>query len=194
MPVKHIREVSIDKPADCDYLNADHKLLDMLGYELIERQIIPADSNICFFSDLDLNSDFEYVLKLFVTLVPATNNSYLKLLVNDNSDLAVEGVEHIAISDNAGHNYTAMTYLCCGRTTNVQSTLLLGECKLVKQNSTYTVFKSDADSFSDTHATFQHHNGVVRSTDNVSSISIAPTTGTFSGVIELYKKIPLTPE
>ena len=41
MPVKHIREVSINRPADCDYLNADHKLLDMLGYELIERQIIP---------------------------------------------------------------------------------------------------------------------------------------------------------
>ena len=78
--------------------------------------------------------------------------------MNDNSDLAVEGVEHIAISDNAGHNYTAMTYLCCGRTTNVQSTLLLGECKLVKQNSTYTVFKSDADSFSDT---MQHSNTIM---------------------------------
>lgn len=194
MPVKHIREVSIDKPADCDYLNADHKLLDMLGYELIERRILPVNSDICFFIDLDLNSDFEYVLKLFVTLDPATNDSYLKLLVNDNSDLPVEGVEHFAISDGAGHSYTTMTYLCCGRTTNVQSTLLLGECKLVKQNDTYTVFKSDADSFSDTRAAFQHHNGVVRSTDNVSCISIAPTTGTFSGVIELYKKIPLTPE
>ncbi len=190
MPVKHSRDVSVDDPADCAYLNSDHKITNMLGYELLDSQVLDSGSNLVYFGDLDLDEDSEYLIEFNGTVNPVSSVSYLKVVLNSDPTLIAEGVEHVAISDNAGHGYASMTYLCCGRCIAVQPTKIISKAVLSKKVGEYLYFKSLSDVYGDTYVAQEGHNGVVRSSNNIISVSITPTTGTVLGTFLLWKKLP----
>ncbi len=63
MPINHAKEASIDNKFGITDLNADHKITKMLGYELVEEKILPAGTTSCTFSNLDGDTDEEYLLE-----------------------------------------------------------------------------------------------------------------------------------
>lgn len=190
MEITHKHVCNPDNPVDGDGWNDKHDITPLLyGYELVEEIVAPAGSTSILFDELNLETDGDYLIDINATLSPSSSISYLKCVLNDDLLTVVEGVEHITISDNAGHEYAAMAYLCCGRAVTVETTKLISKGYLTKLAGEYSYFNAVSDVYGATYVSQEKHNGVFRSLNNVTTVTLTPTTGTLQGTFRLWKRI-----
>ena len=78
MPVQHKDTcVPSSNPLQCAYYNKDHKIVNMLGYELIEEKEVLAGSTQAVFTGLNGDEDEEYFIEIVLTQLMAADEQFL---------------------------------------------------------------------------------------------------------------------
>lgn len=192
MPVQHKDTcVPSSNPLQCAYYNKDHKIVNMLGYELIEERPVPAGSSEVVFTGLNGNEDDEYYIETELQQ-SAGGDIYLQ----PNADVSNGLVNARFIYDfsgapqNGSWSSTHLVLSTCGWSepgyTNVKAFFKA-------KSSTFRVYNSECHNKTTNH--YQnciisgHYNSL---SSNITSLVIKPISGvTISGVVRLYRRIPL---
>lgn len=174
--------------------NAKHKPVKLLGYELVEEKVLPAGTTTCTFSGLNGDEDEEYLIEFTGTVVTSSGDTIVSVKPNNDVGSNYLAIHHGAYRGNS-HFSEDYSVLALG-STHYQVTSI---CK----SKTFISAKSGVNRFFSSN--IQRHNlgklldsicsGVwLNSVDNIISLVIASSSGSFNGNIRLWKKIPLNLE
>lgn len=192
MPIQHEDNCVPDvNPLQCAYYNKDHKIVNMLGYELVEEKELPAGTTTCTFNNLDGNEDEKYLIEFNGVIINTTPDNQIKILLNNISSNSKATVKRVTSAGQLISSYAYMTLLQCGYSQNVTASFTAkfwsktGRQRIIRSDFYYSPVDGADVLMGSSSSLF---NDLVT---NVTSIVISSLNNSFSGTIRLWKRIPL---
>jgi len=191
MPINHAKEASVDNKFGIADLNADHKITNMLGYELVEEKDLPAGTTTCTFSNLDGDSDVEYLLEGDISIIANGADRLIYLYPNNVSSGFSGSRHHIYQSGSIGYESLSTFYVVANGWNSDSNNHF--DCKILAKTGVMRLFKSETIDAIPNHNGGQTINCVWSDTiTNITSLVLLITSGgSFSGKIRLWKRIPI---
>jgi len=189
--ITHKKVSSEVSPVNCGDWNANHDIKNLMGYILIEERVLPAGTTSTTFSGLDGDIDEEYLIEGNIDLIPVSAASFVYLRPNGIS------------SGYKGSRYGSYSGTTAVGTADITAGLLLTFSPVVEAcycciNSVlkcnpgrYKLLHSRDTVYGATRTGGSISNSALPSSENFDNLVIVCSTGSFSGTIRLWKKIPV---
>lgn len=170
------------------------EVITVLDYELVDEKDIPAESTEIVFDGLDGDSAGEYLIEGYLTQIPVGASSYLYVKPNS------------ANSTYRGNRFGSYYGVTSVGTANISAGFLIAVTPVVE---TYTYYfraflvclegkykhwHCEDTGYGNTRSGGGVYNVVYHSTDNITSLKIEVTNGSFNGHIRLLKRIKIQVE
>jgi hypothetical protein len=189
MAIKHEKVASIENKVRRADWNDEHKITNMLGYELVEEKDITQGVGSVTFSDLDGDVDEEYMIEGDLAIV-CGGGVDTHICVQPNSDTG----NNYYTQSNGAYNTTA--YLQAQSNMELGMTFWAESGRIRFKGNLYTEsgrFR-DLDSFFSGKSQSYQFKGWnyaywVDTTNNITSLDILANSGSFTGTIRLWKRI-----
>jgi len=191
MGIQHNHYADPTNKVGCDQWNDEHKIVNMLGYELVEEKILPAGTTSCVFDGLNGDVDEEYLIEYEIVTNPTNSISYTSVYINATSGLTIKATGHIVHSSAGGHGIDNLAKATLGRNSWTHSHIFKGECKIQKLNSNYATIIGTAVCIANDYWSRWDYSSTTALSSSINSLIIIPDNGSFSGKIRLWKKIPV---
>lgn len=173
--------------------NARHKPVKLLGYELVDEQDVEDVSSVTF-SDLNGDEDCEYLLEY--DFVPGGISSTTFLNIQPNGLSTNLSSITFGFGDIGGNNHggTSYPYVPIG-VIHVNNIRVSGHCKIKTKSGNVRTFSSELHDITSTQSQWYFLKGLWRDTStNITSLVLTLIDGSFSGIIRLWKRLPLNTE
>ncbi len=190
VPIKHDSIADGDPLIDGEDWNANHEISNIKGWELIEEKTLNSGTTTTTFTNLNGNVDLEYLVEYELnitsgdnTIVVRPNNdsesNYVGTLLEDyNTTGAVYSKAALVLASTGWNEATFAWGKGLINPVSGRKRSLLNECIRLPNSTSNSAWTKTWGYWTNT-------------TDNITSLSIVATSGSFSGKIRLYKKIPL---
>ena len=189
MGIQHNHYADPTNKVGCDQWNDEHKIVNMLGYELVEEKILPAGTTTTTFSGLNGNEDGEYLIEAELNIEGSTDTW---LWVTPNGITTNQGYDYYMWWNGGGgrnsNENAARMFLVRGTGTfcNINA-------KLKPKTGVPRIMHTDSASFKDQSSRTGY---IARSywsdtTTIITSLVINTSGSPFNGKIRLWRRIPI---
>lgn len=191
MPIKHKKIPTTEDKVTLEDWTDPHDITNIGGlWELVEKKTIAPGGTSCTFSNLDGDSDKEYLCEFNLIIVLGNGGTGLIWKPNNSSSNqdAVQHRYHSTWEGSSGGNVSRLVY----QGTTGDTVYCSGYFIFNAKTGGCRTWRGCSTSYISGPTLGHNNNGVWTDTEtNLTSIVILPDVGTFSGTIALYKKIPL---
>jgi len=189
--ITHKKVSSEVSPVNCGDWNANHDIKNLMGYILVEERVLPAGTTSTTFSNLDGDTDEEYLIE--TDIIMARTGVYTNLILRPNGDTNSTYNGVVAETLNNVNSAINAAFIWIASTGNSQDGSVNGECKLYAKSGK---IRHVIGEFVCSRGTYLSNDRLAgnwsNTTDNITSIVLlASDSGSFSGTIRLWKKIPV---
>jgi hypothetical protein len=189
--ITHKKVSSEVSPVNCGDWNANHDIKNLMGYILVEERGLPAGTTTTTFSNLDGDTDEEYLLEYIVTINCTDTDGVIFVRPNNlNSGYNCMGERWW---DTTGDPVKWTTYFAFSRHGLTGQTLYQsGKCILQVKSGMVRFFKGRSICNGPTETLMTLSGGILaNTTDNITNLVVGFDKGSFSGTIRLWKRIPV---
>jgi len=188
MPVQHNHYADPTNKVGCDQWNEEHKIVNMLGYELVEEKILPAGTTSCVFDGLNGDVDEEYLIVCDI-LIAGTSDRTMFVIPDTGVGSEFVGYSHAA-GGQVSVNGVGFPLVPPSGGRMYQYVELRIFAKSGKFRHSYG-FRNGWATDGSWLMGEQIHGLWKNSTSLIGALTVGISIGgSFSGLIKLYKKIP----
>jgi len=192
MGIQHNHYADPTNKVGCDQWNDEHKIVNMLGYELIEEKVLTPGSGEVTWNGLLGNEDEEYYLEVLNVVGTGTGES---VTIYFNEDLTVANYYHLKMlynTDSAGRDAGTNGFNVAAGAWNTPG-ISNSKWQIRAKTGIFRVITGDFLSY--IPSTGKAHAWVANyvwknSTDEITKIR-ATYTNVASGTIRLWRRIPI---
>jgi len=189
--ITHKKVSSEVSPVNCGDWNANHEIKNLMGYILIEERVLPAGTTSTTFSNLDGDTDEEYLIEFNVLISNPSFPYNLYLLPNGLSTNLRSVIGYFYSTPGTGNKaYTDKVPLAYDNT-SANPLYVRGRCTVENLPNGYKSFIGESSIDSSAEVNRGIFSSLLSNTTNLTSITCTGTSGSFSGTIRLWKKIPV---
>jgi hypothetical protein len=170
-----------------------HKITNMLGYELVEEKNLPAGTTTCTFDGLDGDVDKEYLIEGRGSLALATTSgdSVMSMYPNNDTGANYLGAQLFGSSTPACSGSDITTMRLCRTILSTNSTVMFSqELYAITGIPRTSIGKSFAYN-SAGRLIINFGCAWTNINDNITSLTISIANGSYSGILRLWKRIPV---
>lgn len=172
-------------------IHYEYKIVNMLGYELVKERILPAGTTSVVFDGLDLKTDEEYLIEFNVLISNPSFPYNLYLRPNNSSSNLRSVIGYFYSHPESGQkSYTDKVPLAYGNTP-ANPLYIKGKCTVEILPNNYKSFIGESSIDSSREVNRCMFSSLVSNTNNLTSLTCTCTSGTFSGTIRLWRRIPI---
>lgn len=188
--ITHKKIASEVSPVTCGDFNANHDIVNLSGYILVEEKNLDAGTTTCTFSGLDGDVDEEYLLETNVNMV--RTGAYTNLVLQFNNQATTYNSSSRE-SLNGTTSTINVAFLYIASTGNSLNGISKGRATLfVKSGTVRQILTTFISSRIGYVANVVGAGDWANTSDNITSITLlASDSGSFSGKIRLWKRIPV---